>query len=223
MAVVLTVSETITGSDVADVLAGGSTGLDLGQVASGQYTPMVSQVANTGRQDLFISHDAVTDPITDFKIYIAPYSGVYGGANSPSADFAALSAYGAADTGSTANNSDGLSQGLHMDMSWDVIVANQFSPSREATGQKRIFGKNYSGKTGLSLADAFNLHADACSYYNGTSEVAASAPVAGSIGISTDSVRGNRAHIRLRAYLNTAASEGGYLQYDHVFAYSYTS
>lgn len=223
MAVTLTASETIAGANVSDSLAGGSTGLDLGQVTNGQYAPLISQASNTGHQDLFIRHDAVVDPITDVKFYIAQYSGVYGGANTAAADFTTLSNYGAADTGATANNNDGNSRGLHMDMSWDVVTASQFSYAREAGGQMRIFGKSYSGDDGLSLANAFDLHVDACSYWDGSTEADATTPVTGKIGKSTDTVLGNRAHIRLRAYLHTASVDGGILQYDTVISYAYTA
>lgn len=223
MAVTLTVSETIAGANVSDSLAGGSTGLDYGQVTNGQYCPLISQAANTGHQDIFVRHDAVVDPITDFKFYIGVYTGTYGGANSAAADFTTLSNYGAADTGATANNNDGNSRGLHMDMSWDVATASQFSYAREATGQKRIFGKTYSGKDGLSLANAFDLHVDACSYWDGSTEVDATTPVTGKIGKSTDTVLGNRAHIRKRVYLHTGAVDGGIVQYDEILAYAYTA
>lgn len=229
MAVTLIVSETITGPNATDSLSGGSTGLDLGQVTNGQYSPIILQSANTGHQDLFISHDAVVDPITDVKFYISQYSGVYGGANSAAADFTTVSNYGAADLAAgaaTANNGDGLSRGSHIDMSWDVSVAAQFGYSREATGQKRIFGStagSYGGKTGLSLALAFDMHVDACSYWNGATEVDASAPVTGKIGKSSDSVLGNRGHIRNRFYLHTGETNGGVLQYDTVCSFAYTA
>lgn len=223
MAVTLTVSETITGANASDSLAGGSTGLDLGQVTNGQYSPLTSQAANTGHQDIFIRHDAVTDPITDVKFYLAQYSGVYGGANSAAADLTTVGNYGAADSGSTTNNGDGLSRGSHLDMSWDVSVASQFGYSREASGQKRIFGKSYSGNTGLSLALAFDMHVDAASYWNGSTEVDATTPVTGKIGKSTDTVLGNRGHIRNRFYLHTGETNGGVVQYDTVISFSYTS
>jgi len=223
MAVVLTISETVTGSNVSDSLAGGSTGLDFGQVTNGQFAPLISQAANTGHQDIFIRHDAVVDPITDVKFYISQFSGVYGGANSAATDFTTLSNYGAADAGANANNADGLSRGLHIDMDWQVSTANQFSYSREATGQKRIFGKTYTGKDGLSLANAFDMHVDAASYWNGSSEIDATTPVTGKIGKSSDTVLGNRGHIRARTYLHTAAVDGGILQFDVVASYAYTA
>ncbi len=223
MTVTLTVSATITGSDVNDTLAGGSSGSDLGQVTNGSYAPVVSQAANTGWRDWYIRHDAVTDPITNVKFYLAQFSGTYGGANSASADFTTVGNYGSSDTGATANNNDGNSRGLHMDMSWDVTSATAFAYSREATGQKRIFGKDYSGLDGLSLGDAFDMHVDAASYWNGSSEVDATTPQTGKIGKSTDTVLGNRGHIKRRFYLHSSATEGGVLQYDAIISYSFTS
>lgn len=223
MAVTLTVSATITGSDVNDTLAGGSSGSDLGQVTNGSYAPVTSQAANTGWRDWYIFHDAAFDPITDVKFYVAQFTGTYGGADSAGADITTLGNYGAADTGATANNTDGNSRGLHMDMSWDVGSGSAFSYAREATGQKRIFGKTYTGKDGLSLANAFDMHVDAASYWNGSSEVDAGTPVTGKIGKAADSVLGNRGHIKRRFYLNTAALDGGILQYDQVISFSYTA
>lgn len=225
MAVTLTVSETANGSDFSDSLAGGSTGLDLGQVTNGQYAPLTLQSDNTGHQDIYIYHDAVVDPITDVEFYLAQYSGTYGGAASAAADFTTIGAYGAADTGATANNSDGLSRGLHIDMSWDVLPASQFSYARETTGQKRIFGKGYGvpSKDGLSQPNAFAMHVDAASYWDGSTEAAATTPVTGKIGKSTDTVLGNRGHIRMRGYLHTAAVDGGILQWDTTISFAYTA
>lgn len=223
MAVTLVVSKTVTGAEVSDSLAGGSTGLDLGQVTNGSYTPLTSQAANTGAQDLFLSHNATVDPITSVKFYVAQFSGTYGGANTAAADFTTLTGYGAANTGADTNNTDGLSRGLHMDMSFNVSTVNQFSPTRESTGQKRVFGKGYTGLDGVALATAFNLHTDANSYWNGTTEVAATTPVTGKIGKSTDTVLGNRGHVKARFYLNSAAVDGGILQFDFVVGFSYTA
>ena len=46
MAVLLTISETLSGSEVADSLSGGGTGVDLGQVVNGQYSPIVNPLTN---------------------------------------------------------------------------------------------------------------------------------------------------------------------------------
>lgn len=224
MSVTLIVSETIAGAEVSDALAGGSTGVDYGQVVNGQYTPIISQAGNTGYQDLYMSHNATVDPITSVKFFVQTYSGTYGGAASAAADIATLLALGAANSGNDRMNTDGLSRGLHMDMDWQTTASTQFDPSRETSGQKRIFGKTYSGSLdGSSLSKAFGLNVAGSSYYNGSSEVAASSPVAGKIGKSTDTVLGNRGHVKTRFYLNTAAVDGGILQWDTVVAYSYTA
>ncbi len=223
MTVLLTVSETVTGSEVSDSLSGGSTGLDFGQVVNGSYSPITLQSANTGHQSVFLRHDATVDPITDVKFYVAQYTGTYGGANSAAADFTTLSGFGSSDTGATKNNIDGNSRGLHIDMDWQVSDANQFDYSRETTGQMRIFGKNYSGLDGLALATSFSLHADAASYWNGSSEIDATTPVTGKIGKSSDTVLGNRGHIQARFYLHSGAVDGGVLQFDIVVAYSFTA
>ncbi len=223
MAVTLVVSETAAGADFSDSLAGGGTGLDLGQVTNGFYAPIISQGANTGHQDIYIYHDAVVDPINDVSIYLAEYSASYGGADSAANDFATIGAYGAADAGATKNNDDGESRGIHIDMSWNVSSATQFDYSRETTGQKRIFGKDYDGFDGLLNTTAFPLHVDAMSYWDGSTEADAVTPVEGKIGKSTDTVLGNRGHFKMRGYLHTAATEGGILQWDTIIGFSYTA
>lgn len=221
--VLLTISKTVAGSEVSDVLSGGSTGLDYGQVVAGAYAPITTQSANTGWQDIYIRHDAVTDPITDVKFYVEQYTGTYGGANTAAGDIAAILAYGAADAGSNKNNADGASRGLHIDMDWQVTSTNAFDYTREATNQKRIFGKTYSGNNGSSLATGFSLHVDACSYWNGSTEVDATTPVTGKIGKSTDTVLGNRAHFLSRFYLHSASVDSGVLQWSSSISYSFTA
>ena len=224
MSVSIIVSETVTGAEVSDSLAGGSTGLDFGQVTNGAYTPITLQSANTGAQDIFIRHDAVTDPITNVKFYVAQYTGTYGGANTAAADITTLLGLGLANTGADKNNADGLSRGLHIDMDWQVSTANQFDPTRETSGQKRIFGKDAGGGIdGSSLALGFTMHADAASYWNGSSEVDATTPVTGKIGKAADTVLGNRGHIKSRFYLHSGAVDGGLLQFSAVISFSYTA
>lgn len=222
MAVTLTVSNTAAGANFADTLQGLSTGMSIGVVSNGIYAPLTSQVANTGHKDVYISHDG-TNEITDVALYVAQFTGTYGGANTAALDFTALAAYGAVDSGSNANNADGLSRGLHIDMSWDVATASQFAYARETSGQKRIFGKSYTGLDGLSLATSFPLHVDAASYWDGSTEADASAPQTGKIGPSASTTLGNRGHYRLRFYLHSAATDGGYLQFDIVTAFSFTN
>lgn len=213
-------------ADIADALAGGDTGADLGQASNGSYSPLVgAQAENGGSKTLYFSHDATVDPITNMAFYLTQFSGNYGGpaSGSPSADYDTLVAQGAADAGGTAFNSDGLSSGLHIDMSFNVSQENQFTPAREATGQKRIFGKTYSlVQVGVQAAP-IALHPDAAFYWNGSTKAAPSAPEAGKIGISSDTVLGNRAEIRLRYLLPSSASIGGVLQFGFTSIFSYTA
>lgn len=222
-AVLLIASETVTGSEASDTLSGSDTGLDLGQVVNGAYSPITNQSLNTGAQDLFLRNDATIDPVTNVKFYVGTFSGTYGGANTAGADFTTLTGYGSSDTGATKNNTDGNSRGLHIDMDWQVSSTNQFDYSRDGT-QMRIFGKNYGGGLdGASQTNAFAMHVDSASYWNGSSEVDATTPQTSKIGKSTDSVLGNRCHLKKRFYLHSGAVDGGILQYDFVVAYSYTA
>lgn len=231
MAVNLRVSKllTDTGADlgpaVSDALSGGGTGVDLGQVVNGAYAPIISQVANTGHQDIYLGHDATVDPITDVKTFVAQFSQTYGGppASSPAADIATLIAKGQADNEATANNSDGLASGLRVEhdgrgMSTGALGASGFLPSR---AQVQIYGDN--GTDGIDLASAFDMHVDAMVYNNAGAEVDATTPVTGQIGKIGDTVLGDRAHVALRFYLETAAPDGGILQWDWVCGYSFTA
>jgi hypothetical protein len=228
MAVTLTISETLTGSGLADSLSGGGTGLDLGQVINGQYAPIVDQPTNDGVQNIYLSHNAVIDPITDVKFYVQQY-GVgtgftYGGANSAAADITKLLNLGNASSSANANNADGLASGLHIDMDWQVTTANQFNPSRIGT-QVRIFGDNGGAATGQgrNLATAFDLYVDAMSRNNAGTEVDATTPVTGKIGKTGDVTLGDRGHIKKRFYLAQSEVDGGVLQWEFVTAFSYTA
>jgi len=220
---------TDTGSDlgpaVSDALAGGGTGVDLGQVINGQYTPIISQIGNTGHQDIYLGHDATVDPITDVKTFVAQFSQTYGGpgTSSAAADIATLIAKGQSDNEATANNSDGLASGLRIEhdgrgMSTGSLGAAGFLPSR---AQVDIYGNN--GTDGIDLASAFDVHVDAMVFNNAGSEVDATTPVTGQIGKVTDTVLGDRAHVALRFNLETAAPDGGILQWDWVVGYSFTA
>lgn len=227
MAVNLTISKTLgagpplVGPAIADTLAGGSSGLDLGQVVNNEYVPIISKAANTGFQNIFVAHDAVVDPIDDVKTYVAQYTGVYGGADSAVNDIATLIAKGAADNEATANNSDGFASGFrieHAGREIGSLGANAFLPSR---AQVKIYGNN--STDGIDLASAFDLHVDALIFNNTGSEVDATTPVTGKIGKSGDSVLGDVAHVGVRFYLEDAAPDGGILQWDWVWAYSFTA
>lgn len=222
MAVSLTISKVLDPAvQVADSLAGGGTGLDLGQVVNGQYTPIINQSANSGYQDLYVSHDATIDPITDVKTYIGIYSQAYGGADSAAGDIATLIAKGQADNEATANNSDGLASGLRVEHGGQAISglgASAFLPSR---AQVNIYGNN--GTDGIDLASAFDLHVDALIWNNSGVAVDATTPVTGKIGKAGDTVLGDTAWIGMRYYLEAGAPDGGIIQWDWIIAYSFTA
>lgn len=221
MAVNLTISKTLGGAGVSDSLAGGSTGLDLGQVINAQYVPIINKTANTGHQDIYVRHDATIDPIDDYKTFITQFSGTYGGADSAVNDIATLISKGQADNEATANNSDGFASGFrieHAGFSIGSLGASAFLPSR---AQVQIYGDN--GTDGIDLASAFDLHVDALVWDNASVETDASSPQTGKIGVTGDSVLGDNAHVGVRFYLEDSAPDGGILQWDWVHAYSFTA
>lgn len=208
-------------TQVSDALAGAGVGLDLGQTINGSYTPVISAPSNTGFQDVFLSHNAVVDEIQDVKSFVAIFSQAYGGASSAAADIATLIAKGQADNEATANNSDGLASGLrieHGGIDIPGLGASAFLPSR---AQVNIYGN--AGTAGIDLASAFDMHVDAMVFNNAGAEVDAVTPVTGQIGKTGDTVLGDQAHVGLRFYLETAAPDGGILQWDWVVSFSFTA
>lgn len=231
MAVLLTVSETLGGSEVADSLAGGGTGVDLGQVVNGQYAPITDQTLNTGAQVLFLRHNATIDPITNLKIYMDNYSRTgftYGGAVTSLSDYNTLKTEGnsSAVTAAEKNNSTGLAGGIWMEQQYDVASSNQFDIATArggdpATKYVQIFGKSAQG---IDEATAYGVIKEACLYTDDNlTETAPDAPVDGKIGISTDSDLGNRAKLRFRIYLREAFADGGIFQFSLVARFSYTA
>lgn len=237
MAVLLTVSETLGGAEVSDALAGGGTGIDLGQVTNGSYAPLLDQTLNQGAQTLYVRHDAIVDPITDVKTYLVSYAETgftYGGpSNSDAAsNLASILAEGASSDVSAAakNNSNGLAGGLWMEMQYNVTESNQFDIFNDRTlnsvtspGSKfvKIYGRAGEGQ---SAETAFGLIKESCLYTaDNVAETEPTGPVDGTIGLSTDTVLGNRAKIRMRIYLKTAFADGGIFQLAKIFRYSYTA
>jgi len=222
MTVAVTISKIINPpTQVSDVLAGGGSGIDLGQVNNGKFIPLIDQTLNTGHQDVFVSHDAAVDPTTDNKTYVAVFTQTYGGAVTAAADIATLIAKGQADNEATANNSDGFASGLRIEHGGINIVglgASAFSPAR---AQVKIYGND--GTDGIDLASAFSVHQDAMVYNNAGAEVDAITPVLGQIGKVGDTVLGDQAHVGLRFYLEDTAPDGGIIQWDWVLAYSFTA
>lgn len=222
MAVLLTISETLGGGAIAEALAGGGTGVDFGSVINSQYAPIGVQANNEGAQDLYISHDAVDDQITEVKTFIQEYGTgtgfTYGGANTAAGDNTALRNLGNS-SGSSKNNADGNSGGLWIDMDWDASTVNQFDQGSFPSVVK-IYGDNVTDGTDLSTA--FDMET-AAMVYDAPGETSASAPVTGQIGIAGDTVLGEAAHVKLRIYLPDSYADGGIVQWEWVIAYSYTS
>lgn len=218
MAVSLILSKTLGGAAVADALAGGGNGVDLGSVVNGEYTPIILQSANTGSQALYISHDATVDPITDVGTFIAVYSQAYGGADSAANDYTTLKAKGVAS--SNAANNDGTGSGLRVEHDADLAAALGLSAFDGTRAQVDIYGASAAG---VSVATAFTIHQDAMVLDNAGSPVDAVTPVAGQIGKSTDATLGDNAFVKLRFYLETAAPDGGIIMWDWVVKYSFTA
>lgn len=238
MAVLLTISETLDGAAVSDSLAGGGTGVDLGSVVNGQFAPITDKPTNVGAQNLYISHDAVIDPITDVKTFMQTY-GVgtgftYGGADSAANDFTTLKNQANA-SGNSKNNGDGNSGGLWIDMDADVTTVNQFDFATNgfygwdgasftgSQGGNDSVAKYGDGLTdGIDLLSGFPMRASAM-VYNAPGETVASAPVEGKIGKAADTVLGDAAHVRLRMYLRSDFADGGIVQWEWVTSYSHTA
>jgi hypothetical protein len=223
MAVSLTISETIAGSQIADALDGGGSGMDLGSVVNNSYAPVTDKSSNTGKQDLYVRHDATVDPITDFKLFIQQF-GVgtgytYGGADSAANDYTSLKSLGN-NSGDSKNNADGLSGGLWVDMDYDAATSNQFDQANFPTVVK-IFGDN--NTDGIDLASAFVVNSAAMVYNNAGTPTAPTAAENGKIGKSGDTTLGDVSHLKFRVYIPSAHTDGGIMQVEVVFAYSYTS
>ena len=234
MAVIVTISETSGGAAVADALSGGGTGWDIGAVVNGGFTGLVAPLsANTGSNDLYISHDAVTDPLTNLSVYLEQYSQAYGGVATAASDFARLQTLGEA-TGSNKNNSDGLSQGFWIDMDWDALIPNQFDyanfgPVADTIvtggggGVVRVMRRTDGGNItdhGSELSNRITVLASAMfTDPAGTP----SGPLDGTIGISADAVLGDRCKIKHRLYLEEAETTSGIIQWDETFAFTYTA
>jgi hypothetical protein len=227
MAISITISETMGGAAIADVLAGAGTGNDYGSVVNGAYAPIILKSSNTGAQDFYITHDGIIDPITDLKVFLAEFgsksSATYnpnpGVGHSAALDYTNVKAMGAT-SGDSKNNADGLSAGFWIDMQWNVSTTNQFDISTRPTLVK-IFGDN--STDGIDEASAFLIPADAMSYDNASVETAPSAPVAGTVGKAADTTLGEQAHVRTRIYIKQAEDLGGIYQTEFVFSYSFTA
>ena len=255
MTVVMTVGETmaasLAGTDFSDALADGASGttnsgVDYGQVVNAKYAPLIDEVANTGAQDFYFSHDAVVDKITDVKFFLDEFSGSngYGGPGSRSPTIDLTTIFDEGDTSAqigdppSKNNANGKGGGIWLDQDRDVAATNQFDWSTNrgngtpaGNGTVYIYGANggAAGGEGRSLATAFGLKTDAMAWSNAAVETAASTPVAGQIGrrqgvdLAEAQTLGEVAHLKGRIYIRTAFAEGGIFQFDHTTAFSFTA
>lgn len=240
MAVSLTISETLDGTQIADALADSSSGttnsgLDYGTVTNGVFAPLTDQVLNTGAQHLYIQHDATIDPITNVKFHLEAFSGAngYGGADSAANDLTTILTMGndsaAASPTPTKNNDNGKGEGVWFDMDADVSTTNQFDWATNGNGEGgndtvAMFGQGGGVASGLGsdLATAFTCKADAM-VYNLPGETVGTVPVDGKIGKAGDTVLGDAAHLKSRIYISTAFSQGGIFQMSIVSSFSYTA
>ena len=234
MAVTVTISETSGGAVVSDALSGGGTGWDIGAVVNGGFTGLVAPLsANTGSNDLYIFHDAVTDPLTNLSVYLEQYSQAYGGVATAAQDFARLQTLAEA-TGSNKNNADGLTQGFWIDMNWDALVPNQFDYANfgpvadtivtgAGGGAVRVMRRTDGGNItdpGSELSDRITVLASAMFLDPLT---VPSGPLDGTIGKAADAVLGDRCKIKHRLYLEEAETTSGIIQWDETFAFTYTA
>lgn len=83
MSVTLTLSDSSGGNQISD-------SNDMGTVSTGTYT---------SEEELYISHDAVVNPITDFSIYAIRYAGSGYLGTDADADFTEIMGWGDAGTG----------------------------------------------------------------------------------------------------------------------------
>lgn len=247
MAVLLTVSDVaLDGAAASDALAGGGTGVDLGSVVNGQYSPIGGggPADNSGRQDIWVRHDATIDPITDVKTFIQEY-GVgtgfsYGGADTAANDLATILTTLGNASGTSKNNGDGLSGGLwidHKSINGEPgNLANQFDFATNGVGQGgddtvEIYGRaGGAAGQGSSLANAITvaseamvIDSDQAQGGDATNGYIPTAPVDGQIGKDGDTALGDNMHVGLRFQLLDSFSDGGILQWEWVIAYSFTA
>lgn len=252
MAVVLTVSETLDGAAVADVLASPgpvNTGVDHGAVVNGSYAPLTDKTDNTGRKDLFIRHDATIDPITDVKTFMQEYgvgtSYGYGGAVSAASDYTKMKNLGNTSGGSK-NNADGNSGGLWIDMNavitdtaasaqfdWNTNgfygwTGSVFSGTQGGNDTVAIYGDGLTD--GIDLASAFPMRSqamvidsDQSSGGDATNGWTPTAPVEGQIGKNGDTALGDNAHTKLRVFVRSDTTDGGIVQWEWVIGYSFSA
>ena len=221
MSVTLTFSNTMRGVGFQDSLEGGGVGTSFGNVINGTYSPMGDQVQNEGAKDVYLYHDATTDPITNVELFVQIYGAssgyTYGGQRSGVNDYNAFVNMGAA-SGVSKNNLDGQSGGLWVDMEWDAEQLNQFDITN-FPDVVRIFGKD---SEGVDINSGITIRSESM-VYDDAGETGAITPVHGTIGKENDATLGDNAHLKLRVYFPSDWEEGGNYQIELACAYRYTA
>jgi len=248
MTVLLTVSDLgLDGAAASDSLAGGGTGIDLGSVINGSYAPIGGggPADNSGRQDVWVRHDATIDPITDVKTFLQTF-GVgtgftYGGADTAANDITTMLTTLGNVSGTSKNNADDLSGGLWIDhKSINAEVgnqANQFDFATNGVGEGgddtvEIYGRAGGAATGqgsslangiITASEAMVIDSDQAQGGDVTNGYIPTAPVDGQIGKDGDTALGDNMHIGLRSQLLGSFANGGIVQWEWVIAFSYTA
>lgn len=225
MSVALTVSDVfpvVVGSNISDSILGGvgQTGWNIGPVTSGQWGPITSKPSNLGHKDLYIAHDGSAE-ITDLSVFVAQFGSntgyTYGGSNTAASDYSGITAQGSA-SGTSKNNADNNSSGLWLEMQYDVSDVNRFDIASRGTLVK-TFGK---ASEGVDVPSAFLIQPESM-VYNSGGESGASAPEAGKVGPSGNTVLGDTSHLQFRHYMEQNPSISSFIQYELVYTFSYTA
>lgn len=192
----LTISRTHDGPQLADLLAGGATGLDFGVAVNGDYSPV---------QELRIRHDGQAK-IVGLSYYVQPYSGIYGGQFSPNSDYARL-----IELGDMFGN-----YGIQVDENYSATpFSGSFFKIRSG------FGNNYLNRRVIPASAMYHFNSTTM---QATLPTAPENGVVGRNDNSSESQQlGNRANLRFRIAIPPTEADGGIRQFDIVFAYIFTS
>lgn len=209
--------------DILEGAVNAPEGVDMGAVVTGSYVPLSDKTLNTGRKNVYISHNNASK-ITDVKTFIAKIPTLstytYGGDDSAENDYNKLIDFGE-NSGTSKTNGDSNSSGLWIDMDQDSSVANQFDVLNYPDLVKIYGAKPVADNLGISFATAYILAKESMTKANG---VNADTPVDGEIGESGNATLGDVACVKLRFYVKgNYAGNIGYFQIEWNLVYTETS
>jgi hypothetical protein len=111
---------------------------------------------------------------------------------------------------------------------WDTNGYDSVGLSQGGNDTVRIYGDNL--VDGIDITSAFNVHlkamvidSDQSLGGDATNGYAPTAPATGVVGKNGDTAKGDNAHLKLRFFVRSDAVDGGIVQWEWVFAYSYTA